>query len=388
MPILSLLADPAAYRPCTTEDMHVDIPFRDHWVHHFMRHFQLVMRLALETYGTSALPRTQACYAALIARLEDVLAHPETYERLDLLYLDAIRQDILVAHDLPDPFELTKSRENATSLPLYPKIVAELDSHTSPEEALLLAVEGVFTGNIFDLGAHATMDMFATASPDFHAVRDSLHGKRPWLIDDFAAWQGAWHRRPADDSPELMARTQGHSPPARTPQHRQDADATARYRQAMFFCDNAGPDFLLGVLPFCRLLAQMGTRVGIAANRAPALNDITASEIRTLLPALQALDPQLDALIRADRLLIIDNGNRIPLIDLRDISEEANAFAQDTDLLILEGMGRAVETNLQAAFTCDSLKLAMIKDDMVALRRGGKLFDTICKFDVASASRR
>lgn len=44
-------------------------------------------------------------------------------------------------------------------------------------------------------------------------------------------------------------------------------------------------------------------------------------------------------------------------------------------------MGRAVETNLEADFTVDSLKLAMIKDKMVAKRRGGKLFDTVCKFD-------
>ena len=356
MPILTLLADPAAYRPCTTEDMHVDIAFRDHWVHHFMHHFKLVMRLALATYGESARPRTEACYAALIARLEHVLAHPETYERLDLLYLDAMRQDVLIAHDLPDPFELTKARENATSLPLYQKIVADLDAHTSAEEALLLAVEGVFTGNIFDLGAHATMDMFATASPDFHAIRDSLNGKRPWLIDHFAAFAEA---------------TLG------------DPRGMPRYRQAMFFCDNAGPDFLLGVLPFCRLLAKMGTRVGIAANRLPALNDITVSEIRGLLPALQAVDPQLDALVRRGQLVAIDSGNRIPLIDLRDISGEANAFAANTDLLILEGMGRAVETNLEAAFTCDSLKLAMIKDEMVAKRRAGKLFDTVCKFDGA-----
>ena len=40
-------------------------------------------------------------------------------------------------------------------------------------------------------------------------------------------------------------------------------------------------------------------------------------------------------------------------------------------------------SNLFAKFTVDSLKLAMIKDDMVAKRRGGKIFDTICKFDPA-----
>ena len=362
MPILSLLADPAGYRPCTTDDMLVDIPFRDHWVHHFMNHFKMVMRLAVETYGPDSAPRADACYAGLIAKLQGVLDNPGQYQRLDLLILDALRQDILLAHGLPDPFEGAKARENEASLPLYPQIVAELDSHTSEEEALLLAVVGVFTGNIFDLGAHATVDMFADQSPDFLAVRDNLGGTRPWLIDDF------------DNLARAMSARRSPSAPADPP-----------YRQAMFFCDNAGPDFILGVLPFCRLLAQRGTRVLIAANRLPALNDITVSEIRALLPRLQALDPTLDTLVRTGRLAPIDSGNTIPLIDLRHISEEVNRHAPQTDLLILEGMGRAVETNLQAAFTCDSLKLAMIKDKLVAQRRGGKLFDTVCKFDVASA---
>jgi damage-control phosphatase, subfamily II, stand-alone protein len=360
MAVLSLLANPTGYRPCTTDDMHADIPFRDHWVRHFMHHFKMVMRLAVETYGSDAQPRADACFAELIARLQGILDNPGQYQRLDLLVLDALRQEILLAHHLPDPFEGAKARENEAALPLYPGIVAELDSHTALEDALLLAVEGVFTGNIFDLGAHATVDLFAHESPDFFAVRDRFGGKRPWLIDHFDAFA----RR------ALAPRPGGPT-----------------YRQAMFFCDNAGPDFLLGVLPFCRLLARAGTRVLIAANRLPALNDITVGEIRALLPRLQAVDPTLDGLVRSGHLAAIDSGNTVPLIDLREISEEVNRYAADTDLLILEGMGRAVETNLEAAFTCDSLKLAMIKDKLVADRRGGKLFDTVCKFDVAAPRR-
>ena len=37
------------------------------------------------------------------------------------------------------------------------------------------------------------------------------------------------------------------------------------------------------------------------------------------------------------------------------------AAAEDVDLVVVEGMGRAIETNLYASFTCDSLKLAMVK---------------------------
>jgi damage-control phosphatase, subfamily II, stand-alone protein len=43
------------------------------------------------------------------------------------------------------------------------------------------------------------------------------------------------------------------------------------------------------------------------------------------------------------------------------VSPELAAAAADADLVVLEGMGRAIETNLNAHFTVDSLKLGMIK---------------------------
>jgi hypothetical protein len=43
-------------------------------------------------------------------------------------------------------------------------------------------------------------------------------------------------------------------------------------------------------------------------------------------------------------------------------------------------MGRAVESNLDAQFTCDALNIAMIKDEVIARRAGGRLFDVILRF--------
>ena len=48
----------------------------------------------------------------------------------------------------------------------------------------------------------------------------------------------------------------------------------------------------------------------------------------------------------------------------RDLA--ASAVARGVDLVVLEGMGRAVESNLDARFTCDVLKIAMVKDIGVA----------------------
>ena len=179
MPVFSLLADPAAYNPCSTGDMLVDAAFREHWAAHFERHFETVMRLAVEQYGPEARGRADACKADFVGWVREVRANPQKLSRLDLLVFDVVRQEKLIAHGLPDLFEKTKARENEACLPLYPQIVAELDAHTNQREELLLAIEGVFAGNIFDLGAGPTTKMFSEKSPDFLAVRDELGGKRP-----------------------------------------------------------------------------------------------------------------------------------------------------------------------------------------------------------------
>lgn len=46
---------------------------------------------------------------------------------------------------------------------------------------------------------------------------------------------------------------------------------------------------------------------------------------------------------------------------LLQVSGEVEQQAGDADLIILEGMGRGIETNLYAQFSVDSLKLGMIK---------------------------
>ena len=51
------------------------------------------------------------------------------------------------------------------------------------------------------------------------------------------------------------------------------------------------------------------------------------------------------------------------------------------DLIVLEGMGRAVHTNLHAAFACDALKVAVLKNRWLANRLGGDMFSVMFKFE-------
>jgi type II pantothenate kinase len=48
----------------------------------------------------------------------------------------------------------------------------------------------------------------------------------------------------------------------------------------MVFVDNAGADIVLGILPFVREMLRMGCEVVMVANSLPAINDITAAELR------------------------------------------------------------------------------------------------------------
>jgi hypothetical protein len=47
-------------------------------------------------------------------------------------------------------------------------------------------------------------------------------------------------------------------------------------------------------------------------------------------------------------------------------------------------MGRGAESNLDARLRCDRPNLAMLKDERVARRVGGKVFDVVCRLAPAA----
>ena len=51
------------------------------------------------------------------------------------------------------------------------------------------------------------------------------------------------------------------------------------------------------------------------------------------------------------------------------------------DLLVLEGMGRAIHTNLYAKFNCECLKVAVLKNRWLAERLGGEMFSVVFKYE-------
>jgi type II pantothenate kinase len=338
------LADPERYVACAW-DLTVDEKARTHWVNFFKRHLNTILKLGIESANDKidAEKRASGCRDEFYATFDAFAADPVQRGRVTILTLDEWRDETLRRWRFPDPFAALKRRENEKMLPLLPIVCREIDSMGGREqfEAVIL---GLFAGNIFDMGADATAKAFLGASPDFFATRENL-AKRPWLIDDFDAFTKRMFRTPV-------------------------------HHKAVFFVDNAGSDFMLGALPMIRWLAIRGTRVVIAVNERPTLNDMTIVETKDLWPRIMATEPSFAEL----PIELVTTGTGEPLIDLGQISPELNAASADAELVIIEGMGRGVESNLDAEFSCDAVNLAMIKDTAVAERHCGKVFDVVCRF--------
>ena len=244
-----------------------------------------------------------------------------------------------------------KRRENENALALFPEVLAELDAEIRLHARWDLVIRGICAANIFDLGAAHTADLYhSSGGISFHTAREQLL-PRPWAVDNLDA---------------LIAKL---------------TRAELPYKKALLFVDNSGADLILGMLPFARELLRQGcSQVVIAANELPSINDITAAELDALLPKIAAADDILCKAISTRRLIVVSSGNALPVIDLRDVSQEVVEVAGDADLVVLEGMGRGIETNLNAALRVDVLKIGMVKHPEVAAELQGRMLDCVVKF--------
>jgi len=344
------LLDPATYVACPW-DLRTDAEGRRFWSDFFKQHIDTLVEqgvLAQVRRGADegeARDRARRCAGRLRERIDAFDARPADAPRpVTILTYDRWRDGLLRDFGFPDPLMDLKARENERAAALLAGVCRRLDA-LPPRERLRSIIEGVFAGNLFDLGAKDTAERFlADDAPSFDATRARLK-PRPWLIDDYEAIEARWLEGPA-------------------------------YRKAVVFIDNAGSDFVLGMVPLMRWLALRGTRVLLVANELATLNDMTIDDVRAWWPRLVEVEPSLAGL----DIEPLSSGTGEPLIDLLGVSPRLNEAAADADLVILEGMGRGVETNLDARFSCDGLNIGMIKIPIVARRCGGQIYDLVCRF--------
>ncbi|KAE9610075.1 putative pantothenate kinase [Lupinus albus] len=377
--VFPLLTDPKMYEPNTIDiSDHSEL---EYWLTILSEHLpDLVDKAVASEGGTDDAKRRGDAFArAFSAHLARLMEEPAAYGKLGLAKLLEMREECLREFHFVDAYISIKQRENEASLAVLPDLLMELDS-LDEETRLLTLIEGVLAANIFDWGSRACVDLYhkGTIIEIYRMSRNKM--QRPWQVDDFDAFK------------ERMLGSGDKKP---TP-----------HRRALLFVDNSGADIVLGMLPLARELLCRGTEVVLVANSLPALNDVTAKELPDIVAEaakhcdilrraaesggllVDAMTNTLDSSkenLSTIPLMVVENGCGSPCIDLRQVSSELAAAANNADLIILEGMGRALHTNLNARFKCDTLKLAMVKNQRLAETLvKGNIYDCVCKYEPAN----
>ncbi|XP_052181126.1 pantothenate kinase 2-like isoform X2 [Diospyros lotus] len=362
--VFPLLADPKIY-----------------WLTVLSEHLpDLVDKAVASEGGTDDARRRGDAFArAFSAHLARLMEEPAAYGKLGLANLLEQREECLREFHFVDAYRSIKQRENEASLAVLPDLLMELDS-MNEETRLLALIEGVLAANIFDWGSRACVDLYhkGTIIEIYRMSRNKM--QRPWRVDDFDLFK------------ERMLESGNKKP--------------RPHKKALLFVDNSGADIVLGMLPLARELLRRGTEVVLVANSLPALNDVTAMELPDIVAeaakhcdilrrAAEAGGLLVDAMTNIQDaskenslsvpLMVVENGCGSPCVDLRQVSPELAAAAKDADLIILEGMGRALHTNFNAWFKCDALKLAMVKNQRLAEKLiEGTIYDCVCRYEPAS----
>lgn len=352
---LPLLADAARYRACESDLARCEVA-RRYWIALYIDHATAMLLRHACAAGDPGRPGASSseagwaavCEAARREMCDRLRAAGEAAARgrsLTLLDLEAIRARVLDAHRIGDPYRLVKAAENERAMAALPGRLQQVRSIEDPVRRDVALLEGLLAGNLFDLGTPLTMDAFDRARAGDPAPGPAVP-PRPWRIDDADAFD-RWRR-------------------------------AARAGHAIILVDNAGPDVILGALPFAQDLAEQGWRVTLGANERPSLNDVTAAELEPILAAARRSNAGFDA---AQRITVRSTGNAAPLIDLAHVDPDFARHARDASLLVLLGMGRALESNWHARFTVPVLRVAMVKDPEVARTIGAGVLDAIVRFD-------
>jgi bifunctional damage-control phosphatase, subfamily II, fusion protein len=441
-----LLADASTYQP-NTIDINNNPSEMAYWAGILKDQVPTVVEKAASSEGgnAEAIRRAQAFGRALDMHLTKIMDESGAYGQLGLVDLFEMREECLREFGFADVYKKDKARENAAALEVLPDLLAEIDA-LPPPQRLLALIQGLLAGNIFDWGAKATVDLYqnATILEMYREARTKL-SRRPWRVDDFDELTEVWFSKSSLDEDGC-------------------GEVRLPYKRVIAFVDNAGADVVLGMIPLVRELLRCGSEVVLVANSRPAINDITASELKKVVNQAAEMCPIIraarDAAVAAeaacggrvppvagflprvpstDRLASLslqdddDNGNRgggmgggmsagrrrltapptttnhhikgmfgesypspwqdprlyivasghgSPCLDLRRVSSCVADATVGSDLIIIEGMGRAIHSNYYTMFKCDALKLAMIKNAHLAEQLfNGQVYDCVCRFD-------
>ncbi|GLT96603.1 hypothetical protein SLE2022_142130 [Rubroshorea leprosula] len=343
------------YRACTipyrfrSDNPHKATPTEIAWIDLFLNSIPSFKKRAESDPTVPDAPSKAEKFAQrYVEILEDMKNDPESHGGPpDCVLLCRLREQVLRELGFRDIFKKVKDDENEKAISLFGHVVRLNDAIDDEGKRVENLVRGIFAGNIFDLGSAQLAEVFSRDGMSFLASCQNLV-PRPWVIDDLDTFKTKWSKNP--------------------------------WKKAVIFVDNSGADIILGILPFARELLQRGTQVVLAANELPSINDVTYPELVEIISKLKDEHGNLLG-VDMSNLFIANSGNDMPVIDLTRVSQELVYLSGDADLVILEGMGRGIETNFYAQFKCDSLKIGMVKHPEVAQFLGGRLYDCVFKYN-------
>lgn len=348
-----LLADPASYI-ADTVNLTQDNEARHYWLDSFETSIDKYVQKAVKSQPDSpnAAERGQRFRDKFVARVQYLRTHPFAYGSLSVRSLLDTMEHCLRELDFPDPYLLQKKEENEAALEELSSRFAELDCMSGAvlHEEL---VTSVLAGNMFDWGAAEAVKLMEKGSFGFREALGKIES-RPWLVDDLDLWL-------------------------------QQLEIREPHKCAAIFVDNCGVDLVLGIIPFTRELLKRGTCVLLCSNSEPALNDVTHTELLGVLDRARTICPIIEKALKEKLLIPVPTAQSGPCLDFSRVSLQLiqAMIHHQVDLIVIEGMGRALHTNLQAKFKCDCLKLAVIKNRWLGQRLGGDIFSVLCKFEPA-----
>ncbi|XP_004495428.1 damage-control phosphatase At2g17340-like [Cicer arietinum] len=354
-PLLKIDTDTTDYKACTipwrlpSDDPSIPTPTELSWINLLYSGIPSFKKRAETDTSVPDAANKAEIFAQRYAKiLEDLKKDPASQGYpLDILLLCRLREQVLRELGFRDIFKKVKDEENAKAITLFENVVQLNDAIKDEGKRLENLVRGIFAGNIFDLGSPQLAEAFSRDGMSFSVTCENIL-PRPWIIDDLDTFKMRWSKK--------------------------------SWKKVVIFVDNSGADIILGILPLARELLQRGSQVVLAANDLPSINDVTYSELIEIISKLKDEEGRLLG-VSTSNLLIANSGNDLPVIDLAKVSQELACLASDADLVILEGMGRGIETNLDAHFKCDSIKIAMVKHPEVAEFLGSRMYDCVIKYN-------
>ena len=435
-----LLSKSHKYIP-NTVDINADAAEMAYWTGVLQDQLPTVMEKAASSQGNSreAINRAALFGRSLDSYLSKYRSQSSGFGQIDLSDLFELREECLREAGFKDVYHMDKERENAAALGALGDLLRDLDK-LDPPARLLSLIQGALAANIFDWGAKACVDLYHTATilDMYRDARERL-SQRPWRVDNLNDFAEIWLSKSDLDE---QGRGELKIPYRRTMIFVDNAGADvvlgmlpvareilrgggevvlaanslpainditfAELEQVIDSASNICP-----IIKSARASAQIaqeknGGRVPPPPGmmqRPSSMNNLSAlmqnDSPPSSLHASQELSPIISGGMsekespssdcgihgprtgsRQPRLYIVANGQGSPCLDLHRVSKDVADATVGTDLVIIEGMGRAIHTNFGAHLKCDSLKLAMIKNKHLAARLfNGNVYDCICRFD-------